>query len=215
MKKHQENKAEEANKARLDKAPLEAKEAPDAAGQKKEPILDYIEQLQRLQAEFENFKKREEKEKERFKDFAKAGLLLKLLNLNDDFERTLAVLETENCVSNEKTCAIKEGIWMIALHLKKVLAEEGVQPISCVGQKLDPFRHEVLVQQEAEKEDGVVLEELQKGYLFKGNVLRTAKVKVCKCMKSNDRLESKEQMQKESEKRDESKIENGKTIGGK
>lgn len=167
--------------------PVEApKEHSTAVEQKNEPIKEYIEQLQRLQAEFENFKKREEKEKERFKDFAKAGLLLKLLNLNDDFERTLAVLESEKCVSNEKSCAIKEGIGMIALHLKKVLAEEGVQPISCVGQKLDPFRHEVLVQQEADKEDGVVLEELQKGYLFKGNVLRTAKVKVCKCVKSDE-----------------------------
>ncbi|MDI6738047.1 MAG: nucleotide exchange factor GrpE [Nanoarchaeota archaeon] len=181
--------------------PVEAMEASEVAEARKEPIQDYIEQLQRLQAEFENFKKREEREKERHRDFAKAGLLLKLLNLNDDFERTLAVLENEKCVPNDKSCVIKEGIGMIAHHLKKVLAEEGVQPISCVGQKLDPFRHEVLVQEKADREEGIVLEELQKGYLFKGNVLRTAKVKVCKAVqKEADEKESVEEFENKNTK---------------
>ncbi|MDD4878753.1 MAG: nucleotide exchange factor GrpE, partial [Candidatus Nanoarchaeia archaeon] len=188
--------------------PTEAKEQVKA-----EPGLnEYIEQLQRLQAEFENFKKREEKEKERFKDFAKASVLLKLVSFNDDFERAVASFEKADMET------IRKGVDMMALQLRKILAEEGVQSISCVGEKLDPFRHEVLVQQEAEKEDGVVLEELQKGYLFKGNVLRTAKVKVCKCVKSDSKCDENKK-ENNDEKRDESKMENKdentKTLGGK
>lgn len=171
MKKNTENKPE---------GPFEAKEQPKAPEAKKEPIGEYIEQLQRLQAEFENFRKREEKEKQRFKDFARADILIKLLNFNDDFERTVSVIEKQDCVSNKQVCAIKEGIAMLSMNFQKLLKEEGVQPISCVGQKLDPFVHEVLVQ-EAGKEDGVILQELQKGYLFKGAVLRPSKVKVSKC----------------------------------
>ncbi|HII14719.1 MAG TPA: nucleotide exchange factor GrpE [Nanoarchaeota archaeon] len=146
----------------------------------KDGLSEYIGQLQRLQAEFENFKKREEKEKERFKDFAKAGLLLKLVSFNDDFERTLSSFEKADLET------MKKGIEMMASQLKKMISEEGVQPMSCIGDKLDPYRHEVLLQQEADKEDGVILEELQKGYLFRGSVLRTAKVKVCKSVKNND-----------------------------
>ena len=177
--------------AKEDNKPVEAAKAPlKAVEPNKEPIGEYIEQLQRLQAEFENFKKREEKEKERFKDFAKASVLLKLVSFNDDFERTLASFEKADLET------MKKGIEMMALQLKKMISEEGVQPISCVGEKLDPFRHEVLLQQEADKEDGVVLEELQRGYLFKGNVLRTAKVKVCKCVKSDVKgVENKESVE--------------------
>lgn len=171
--------------------------APQDVGQKDE-LSAYIEQLQRLQAEFENFKKREEREKARYMDFAKAGLLLKLLNFNDDFERTLSSFGKADI----KT--MKEGIEMLFTNFQKILKEEGVEPIKCVGEKLDPFRHEVLMHAPG-KEDGVVLEELQKGFMFKGNVIRPSKVKVCKCVKDD-------------EKRDEIKIENkdenAKTIGG-
>ncbi|MFH1065274.1 MAG: nucleotide exchange factor GrpE [Nanoarchaeota archaeon] len=171
MKKNTENKVQGPSEP---KAPVEADEA------KKEPIGEYIEQLQRLQAEFENFRKREEKEKARYRDFAKADILIKLLNFNDDFERTVSVIEKQDCVSNKQICAIKEGIAILSMNFQKLLKEEGVEPISCVGKKLDPFVHEVLLQ-ETGNEDGVILEELQKGYLFEGSLLRSSKVKVCKC----------------------------------
>lgn len=144
--------------------------------QVKEDINQYIEQLQRLQAEFENFKKREDREKARFVDFAKAGIILKLLNFNDDFQRTLASL------NNADIGVVKKGVEMLATNFQKLLKEEGVEHISCVGNKLDPYKHEVLLQEEADKEDGVILEELQKGYMLKGNVLRPSRVKVCKCV---------------------------------
>jgi len=147
--------------------------------QVKEDINQYIEQLQRLQAEFENFKKREDREKARFVDFAKAGIILKLLNFNDDFQRTLASLNKADIG------VVKKGVEMLATNFQKLLKEEGVEQISCIGDKLDPFKHEVLLQEEAEKEDGVILEELQKGYMLKGNVLRPSRVKVCKCVKND------------------------------
>ncbi|MBU2639059.1 MAG: nucleotide exchange factor GrpE [Nanoarchaeota archaeon] len=180
MKKKQENKTE---------GPSMPKEQPSAAEAPKEPIQDYVEQLQRLQAEFENFKKREEREKQRFRDFARADILIKLLNFSDDFERTASVIEKTDCTSNKQICTIKEGIAMLSMNFQKLLKEEGVEPITCVGHKLDPFRHEVLLQENG-KEDGVILEELQKGYLFKGSVLRPSKVKVCKCVEEKEAEET-------------------------
>ena len=202
-KENHDNKADIANQDTV-KQGLDSNSVSDVGNaQVKEDINQYIEQLQRLQAEFENFKKREDREKARFVDFAKAGIILKLLNFNDDFQRTLASL------NNADIGVVKKGVEMLATNFQKLLKEEGVEHISCVGQKLDPFKHEVLLQEEAEKEDGVILEELQKGYMLKGNVLRPSRVKVCKCVKSDVKgVENKE------ENNDENTNENTKTIGG-
>lgn len=134
---------------------------------------EFVDTLQRLQAEFENYKKRTEGEKSKVSDCAKISLLLKLVNLNDNFDRTLSVIE------NADIKTIKEGIEMISKQVKKILQEEDVEAINCVGEKLDPYKHEVLLKGEADKEEGIIIEELQKGYLFKGSVLRASKVKVC------------------------------------
>ncbi|MBS3108185.1 nucleotide exchange factor GrpE [Candidatus Woesearchaeota archaeon] len=150
------------------------------ADKKKEKITktfdekEFVETLQRLQAEFENYKKRTENEKSKVLEYAKVNLLLKLINLNDDFDRTLTVIDTADI----KT--VKDGIEMISNQVKKILHEEGVEAINCVGEKLDPFKHEVLLNGESDKEDNTIIEEFQKGYLFKGSVLRASKVKVCK-----------------------------------
>ena len=139
----------------------------------KAKLDEYTNNLMRLQADFENYMKRAEKEKQEFSKYASHKLALKLVNLLDDFERTL-----EN-INNMENKEVKEGIEMVYKQMQKMLNEEGVKNIEALGKKFDPYMHEVLDIIEG-KEDDLVVEELQKGYLMHDKVLRTCKVRVSK-----------------------------------
>lgn len=131
----------------------------------------------RLQADFENTRKRIEKEKQDFAKFANEGIILELLNILDDLERTVELATSKH----EDLPAFLKGVEMILAHLYEMLKEYGVRPIEAEGKIFDPHYHEALMQ--AEQEDlpeHTVVEELQKGYLMNDRVLRTAKVKVSK-----------------------------------
>lgn len=125
----------------------------------------YLEDLQRLQAEFENYQKRIETEKESFQKFANEDLIIELLNVLDNFELSL------------KHCKDK-GIGIIYSQLKSILEKNGLKEISAKG-KFDPKLHEVLVQEKG-KEDDVIIEELQKGYILNDKVIKPSKVKISK-----------------------------------
>jgi molecular chaperone GrpE len=134
-------------------------------------IAELTDLLQRLQAEFENYRKRIEKDFERHKSYAHFDLIHKLLPILDSFDSALNHLENhEQFVS---------GIRMIHSELKRLLEKEGLRQIDCLDKPLDPYRHEVLLQQLSDK-DGIVLEELQKGYMLFDKVLRCSKVKLGK-----------------------------------
>ncbi len=130
------------------------------------PEKDLVEQLQRLQAEFENYKKRTEKDHENLKDYIKSQLLIKFLNILDNLERSL---------SKEDKTATE----MVHKQMKKLLDEEQVTQIPTAGQKLDPYKHEVMLKEKGEQDD-IITEELQKGYMIKDKVLRPARVKISK-----------------------------------
>ncbi len=127
---------------------------------------DLIEQLQRLQAEFENYKKRTEKDHENLKDHIKSQLLIKFLNILDNLERSLAKED-------------KKATEMVYKQMKKLLEEEQVTQIPTEGQKLDPHKHEVMLKEKGEQDD-MITEELQKGYMLKDKLLRPARVKISK-----------------------------------
>ncbi len=132
---------------------------------------EYKEALQRLQAEFENFRKRCDKENERFKAYANAELIKGLLPILDSFE--LAIKNTADMAQFVK------GVEMIYAQLHSLLAGLGLKEIKAEGKQFDPYMHEVLLQDESDK-DNIVLEELQKGYVLNDAVLRHSKVKVGK-----------------------------------
>ena len=136
----------------------------------KEVIAELTDTLQRLQAEFENYKKRVDKEKAEFVKYAEAELIYKLLPLLDTFE--IALKST-----NDKDKFVK-GMEMVYAQLISTLKSEGLRPIEALGKKFDPYLHEVMLKQKSDGDDGVVLEELQKGYMLNGKVLRHTKVKV-------------------------------------
>ena len=133
------------------------------------------EKLLRLQADFENTRKRMERERQDFVKFANEGIIVELLNILDDLERAVNLAETKH----EDLPAFLKGVEMILVHLYETLKEHGVTSIRALDKKFDPHFHEALMQvEDNSKPEHTVAEELQKGYLLNDRVIRTAKVKV-------------------------------------
>lgn len=138
---------------------------------------EYWDRLLRLQADFENTRKRLEREKQDFVKFANEGIILELLVILDDLERVVALAES----GHEDFAAFLKGAEMILAHLYEMLKEYGVKPIEAQGKLFDPSYHEALMQVESkDAPEHTVIEELQKGYLLNDKVIRTTKVKVSK-----------------------------------
>ena len=147
---------------------------------------DYKESLQRLQAEFENYKKRVDKEKAQFRQFAAAEVVKSFLPVLDSFELALKSI-TGSSTAAADTKVVK-GMELIYGQFYSALESQGLRPIKAVGERLDPYRHEVLMQEPTADvtKDGIVTEEFQKGYMLNDIVLRYSKVKVLKFAKIND-----------------------------
>ena len=137
-------------------------------------IADLTDRLKRSMAEFDNFRKRREKEKATMFDMGVGSIAEKILPVVDNFERAMAAAPKEGDGK-----AFAEGIAMIYNQLKKTLEDLGVKPIDCVGQPFDPNFHNAVMHVEDESlGENVVAEELLKGYMYKDSVLRHSMVKV-------------------------------------
>ena len=132
--------------------------------------------LLRLQAEFDNARKRMEKQCQDFVKYANEGIIMELLTILDDLENATQMAENKN--TNLET--FLKGIEMILTHLYEMLKSHGVKPIEVVGELFDPHTSEAMLQVESEAPEHTVIEELQKGYFLNERVIRTAKVKVSK-----------------------------------
>lgn len=136
-----------------------------------------LERLLRAQADFENSRKRLEREKQDFIKFANENIIAELLNILDDLERTVEVAQAKH----QDLPVFLKGVEMILAHLYDMLKEHGVKPIEAEGKIFDPHYHEALMQvEDAVLPEHTIVEELQKGYSLNGRVIRTAKVKVSK-----------------------------------
>ena len=136
---------------------------------------EYWDRLLRMQADFDNIRKRQEKEKQDFVKFANEGIILELLSILDDLERSVNLAEAKH----EDLQAFLKGVEMILAHFYDLLKEYGVRPIEAEGKIFDPHFHEVLMQTEnKDVPEHTIVEELQKGYLLNDRIIRTAKVKV-------------------------------------
>lgn len=165
-----ENKKEEKVISLKEEEYLKLKEEADKS-------KEYWDRLLRLQAEFENTRKRQEKEKQEFVKFANEGIIAELLNVLDDLGRAVDLAESKH----EDLPAFLKGVEMILAHLYEMLKGYGVKPIEAKGKLFDPNLHEALMQVEAKDvPEHTVVEELQKGYMLNDRVIRTAKVKVSK-----------------------------------
>lgn len=132
--------------------------------------------LLRLHAEFENYKKRMARERGEFVRFANEGLLLDLLPVLDSLEHAVATTKSEI-----DTQGIVEGLGVILRLFQATLEKAGVKPIEALGHTFDPNFHQAVAQVEsADGRDSIAVEEVRKGYLLEGRLLRPAMVKVSK-----------------------------------
>lgn len=142
--------------------------------QSKEQAEDYYARLQRLQAEFDNFRKRSQKEKEDTLKYAAERIIEAMLPVLDNFERAVASSQ-----SSQDFKAFSQGVEMILKQMKSGLEKEGLTPIEAVGQPFDPKLHDAVLQVDSEEyPENTVVEELQKGYSLREKVLRPSMVKV-------------------------------------
>lgn len=141
---------------------------------------DYLNRLARLQADFENFKRRTRQERDDFLKYTTEQLIKGLLPVLDNFERALA-----SC--GESVDDFKCGVEMILRQLQEVLAAEGLTPIAAAGEQFDPNKHEAVLYEESGAHlDNTVMEEFRRGYCLKDKVIRPAMVKIAK----NDQVKS-------------------------
>jgi molecular chaperone GrpE len=128
----------------------------------------------RAQADLDNFRRRTRLEKEESAKYASIKLLEQLLPVVDNFERALASSQ-----ANADFDSLAKGIDMVFRQISQVLEQEGLKPIKAVGEPFNPEFHQAIMQVESEEyEEGIVVEEVQKGYFIKDKVLRPAMVKV-------------------------------------
>ncbi|MBN1792757.1 nucleotide exchange factor GrpE [Candidatus Woesearchaeota archaeon] len=154
----------------------EAKEAQAAPMNQEEKLKlelkEMTDTLQRLQAEFDNYRKRCDRENASFVKQANETLVKSLLPILDNLELALS--------HHHQDAEFHKGVELIYAQLSETLEASGLKRIECKDQKFDPHLHEALLSVESGQEPNTVLEELQKGYLFNGKVLRHSKVKIAK-----------------------------------
>lgn len=131
-------------------------------------------QLQRLQADFDNYKKRTQKEKTEIIKYASERLIKDLLPVLDNFERAVEAAKV-----NPDFASFSQGVSMILRQLQDVLGKEGLRPMEAIGQPFDPNLHEAVHRVDSEEHsENIIVEELQKGYFLKEKVLRPGMVTV-------------------------------------
>tara|TARA_Y100000287_G_C14119496_1_gene304203 strand:+ start:33 stop:644 length:612 start_codon:yes stop_codon:yes gene_type:complete len=147
---------------------------PETLTEAQEAIAELNERIVRLTADFDNFRKRAQREKDEARQFANQGLLEKLLPVLDNFEMALTAVK-------DADPSLRDGVQMILDQLLGVLKESGVEPVDAMGQPFDPNLHEALSQEETtEVEEGTVVQQVQRGYKLNDRLVRPARVVVAK-----------------------------------
>ncbi len=147
---------------------------PSKVDQWKAQAEENYQRFLRAQADFDNFRRRSRQEREESAKYASLKVVESLLPALDNFERALS--------ANKETASVEsliQGVDMVLRQMKQALEQEGLQPMNVVGEPFNPEFHQAVMQVESdEHESGIVVEELQKGYLLKDKVIRPAMVKV-------------------------------------
>lgn len=145
-------------------------------------LTEYKDKNLRLCAEFDNARKRMDREKLDFVRYANQELLADFLDILDDLERSVEAAKA----NHEDYDAFLKGIEMVMAHVYDLLKKNDVKPIEAKGKMFDPHCHEALLQEERDDvEEGTIVDEFQKGYMIGDRVIRTNKVKVAKKKDNN------------------------------
>jgi molecular chaperone GrpE len=142
--------------------------------EQKSKTADYYDQLLRLKAEFDNYRKRVEKEKVEARSWGKQDVIMPLLSLVDVFEQAMAQVQNAKDVKQ-----VTVGLEFLHKNFSSFLKSEGLVPVEIIGKTFDPHLAEAVEQVEVDNgQIGQVLAEIQKGYSFQGRVIRPARVRV-------------------------------------
>lgn len=159
--------------------PAENAPAPASAGGQAETERqrdEYYDQLLRKQAEFDNYRKRVERERQMVSEAAAASMLEELLPLMDDLDRAL-----KSEAVGDAGEAYRRGVELIHQQLGDILRKRGVRPIEALGADFDPYYHQAVAHDPAEgRRDGEIIEEFRRGYMLGDRLLRPSMVKVAK-----------------------------------
>jgi molecular chaperone GrpE len=189
---HKPSKTATDNQAQEELAPdtpSRISELEEALGDEKEKSDDLLRRLQYLQADFENYRRRVEKEIGDVKKFSNERLLSDLLTVKDELD--LAFAKARETKQNP---VLLEGVGMIQKRVQNILSKEGVERIPGTGSKFNPDYHEAALRVVSDEEEGTVLEEVRAGYTLKGRVLRPSIVKVAgkNLVEENEQAETSE-----------------------
>jgi len=169
--KHAEKKHEHAPHEAKKKVHAQAPQSTGAAEEKCD-CASLNDKYLRISAEFDNYKKRTEKEKVELCRASEARLMLRLLPIYE--EAKLAAAEAAKLPDSDT----KKGVLLVLAKLLSQFEKEGLQPMKLEGEKLDPFRHEVALQEASNAPEGTIVRVIKHGYLYKGEVLQHAMVSV-------------------------------------
>ena len=150
--------------------------AEEGSSEENPELLQLKDKYLRTLAEYENFRKRSEKEKAQMFELGAKSIIEALLPVVDNFERALSHVQEE-----EKEAPFVKGVEGIYKQIQKMFADCNIQEIEALGQKFDPALHNaVMTEEEGDAEEDTITQDLQKGYTYRGNVVRHSMVKVKK-----------------------------------
>ena len=172
-----EENAEAASEETSGEESVESSQAVEEGSSEENPeLLQLKDKYLRTLAEYENFRKRSEKEKAQMFELGAKSIIEQLLPVVDNFERAL-----EHIPEEEKENSFTKGVEGIYKQIQKMFSDCDIQAIEAVGQKFDPALHNaVMTEEEGDAEEDTVTADLQKGYTYRGNVVRHSMVKVKK-----------------------------------
>ena len=146
---------------------------------------EYLDHLQRLQAEFDNYKKRVDREKKELIEYASTELVSELIDIMENLERGVASAKGSDDIDS-----IVKGMEMVSTQLKDILGSRGLKPIEAVGKKFDPHYHEAMMMTPTDEYPyNTVIEEFQQGYVMKDKVIRYSRVRVSVNENNNENSE--------------------------
>ena len=196
MEKENENTSKKENKEEITNDENNSKNEEKENLSLEDKLKETEDKLTRSYAELENQRRRYEKEKDDAYEFGGMALAKECLNLTDNLERSkLSIINDENLDKNNKDKII-EHLDIIYRDILSIFKKNQIDEISAVGEKLDPNKHQAMLEiEDAEKEQGIIVQEIQKGFTLKGRLLRPSLVGVSKKPQKNE-----EKQQKKGEK---------------
>lgn len=166
------DKKEELNKEEMKNEANEVLKLKEEIEKLKKENEEYLNGWKRAKADFINYQKDEAKREEEIVKFSNEFLIKELLPVLDSFELSFSMID--------KDSTAKKGVEMIYAQFERILSKHGLEPIKCLGEKFDANLHEALEEVKSEKESGMIVEELEKGWKLRGKVIRPSRVKVAK-----------------------------------